>query len=215
MTLGLISSTALGRLASSISKTPQSAFRCPLGAAWLSAAAVAPKMRLAPARLETTLFPAPSSKWLIRRAVVVLPLVPVMTIDPWVRSFASLVRILGSMTRATSPGSVVPPPRLVTRLRAPVALPARTAAVLRTELARFGCGRCVGIKTSRRQSGRPRSSISVTSGAPQFRRQPARRRSAGKMPIRCLSSATRVTWLLRALANSRRPGSMPMAASVS
>src|SRR5450756_1226618 len=70
-------------------------------------------------------------------AVVVLPLVPVITIDPCVRSFASLVRTLGSMTRATSPGRVVPPPRLVIRLRAPVALPARTAAVLRREPARL------------------------------------------------------------------------------
>jgi hypothetical protein len=60
------------------------------------------------------------------RAVVVLPLVPVMTIDPWVRSLASFVRIFGSIARATSPGSVVPPPRLVTRLRPPVAFPART-----------------------------------------------------------------------------------------
>src|ERR1700674_2378076 len=74
----------------------------------------------------------------MRRAVVVLPLVPVMTIDPWVRSAASLVRILGSMARATSPGSVVPPPRFVMRLRAPVALPDRTAAVLRASLVRLG-----------------------------------------------------------------------------
>ena len=35
------------------------------------------------------------------------------------------------MARATSPGSVVPPPRFVTRLSAPVAFPAQTAAVLR------------------------------------------------------------------------------------
>src|ERR1700676_3691939 len=66
--------------------------------------------------------------------VVVLPLVPVMTIDPFVRSAASLVRMLGSIALATSPGRVVPPPRLVTRLRAPVALPAQTAAVLRMVL---------------------------------------------------------------------------------
>src|ERR1700694_1193721 len=67
-------------------------------------------------------------------AVVVLPLVPVMTIDPLRRSAASLVRILGSIALATSPGRVVPPPRLVVRLRVPVAFPAQTAAVLRIAL---------------------------------------------------------------------------------
>src|SRR5438477_9525549 len=120
---------ALGRLASSISNTPQSARSLPSGPALLRAAAVAPKMRLAPARLATTLWPAPSSSQLTSRAVVVLPLVPVMTIEPCVRSWVRRVRILGSMTRATSPGSVVPPPRLVMRLSVPVALPASTAAV--------------------------------------------------------------------------------------
>src|SRR5439155_22081711 len=74
-------------------------------------------------------YPAPPSSQLTSRAVVVLPFVPVITIEPCVRSWVSRVRILGSITRATSPGSVVPPPRPVTRLRAPVALPARTAAV--------------------------------------------------------------------------------------
>src|SRR5260370_9730532 len=67
-------------------------------------------------------------------AVVVLPLVPVITTDPLVRSDVSLVRTLGSIALATSPGRVVPPPRLVARLSAPVALPARTAAVLRAAL---------------------------------------------------------------------------------
>ena len=38
------------------------------------------------------------------------------------------------MARATSPGSVVPPPRPLTRLSAPVALPAHTAARLRIEV---------------------------------------------------------------------------------
>src|SRR5258708_14080559 len=69
-------------------------------------------------------------------AVVVLPLVPVITTDPLVRSDVSLVRIFGSIALATSPGRVVPPPRLVARLSAPVALPARTAAVLRAALLR-------------------------------------------------------------------------------
>src|SRR5262245_47346562 len=36
--------------------------------------------------------------------------------------------MVGSMIRATSPGSVVPPPRPVSRLSEPVALPASTAA---------------------------------------------------------------------------------------
>src|SRR5438477_73802 len=78
-------------------------------------------MRLAPARFATTRCPAPSSSQLMRRAVVVLPLVPVITIEPWVRSWVSLVRMRGSIARATSPGSVVPPPRPVKRLHAPFA----------------------------------------------------------------------------------------------
>src|SRR5216683_468025 len=83
---GWISSTARPRLASSISKTPQSTFSFPLASAFSSAAAVAPKMRLAPARLDTTLYPAPSRSQLIRRAVVVLPFVPLITTAPCLRS---------------------------------------------------------------------------------------------------------------------------------
>src|SRR5206468_2117915 len=71
----------------------------------------------------------PSNSHVTRRAVVVLPLVPVMTTAPWVRSSARRVRIFGSIALATSPGRVVPPPRRVMRLNAPVALPAQTAAV--------------------------------------------------------------------------------------
>src|SRR5260370_17689870 len=74
------------------------------------------------------------------RGVGVLPWVRVMTIDPGVRSGASLVRICGSIALATSRGRVVPPPRLVARLSAPVALPARTAAVLRAALLRVRRG---------------------------------------------------------------------------
>ena len=128
---GWISSTAFGRLASSISKTPQSALRRPSAPALSRAAAVAPKMRLAPARLDTTRWPAPSSSQLISRAVVVLPLVPVMTTDPNFRSRASFLSTSGSIARATSPGSVVPPPRRLSLDNMPVAFPASTAAVRR------------------------------------------------------------------------------------
>ena len=63
----------------------------------------------------------------MRRDVVVLPLVPVMTMAPYFRSLDSLRRTCGSMNRATSPGSVVPPPRRVILEMAAVALPAHTA----------------------------------------------------------------------------------------
>ena len=58
----------------------------------------------------------------MRLAVVVFPLVPVTMIDPFVRSADSLVRTLGSIALAMSPGRVVPPPRPVARLSVPVAL---------------------------------------------------------------------------------------------
>ena len=67
----------------------------------------------------------------MRRDVVVLPFVPVMTIDPNFKSCDNLRRMSRSIARATSPGSVVPPPRRLNLERAPVALPAQTAAVLR------------------------------------------------------------------------------------
>src|SRR5487761_865889 len=64
----------------------------------------------------------------MRRAVVVLPLVPVITIDPNFRSPDSFRRTFGSIRRATPPGSVVPPPRRLILDSAAVALPAQTAA---------------------------------------------------------------------------------------
>src|SRR6266853_4003250 len=67
----------------------------------------------------------------MRAAVVVLPLVPVTTMVPSVSERESLVRIFGSTQRATSPGSVVPPPRRRPRLSEAVSLPAHSAALPR------------------------------------------------------------------------------------
>jgi len=60
----------------------------------------------------------------MRRAVVVLPLVPVMTIAPCSRVARKLAqKRRGRLARATSPGRVVPPPSRLIRDSAPVALP--------------------------------------------------------------------------------------------
>src|SRR5437879_9798051 len=94
-------------------------------------AAVTPNTRLAPASLATVGWPCASRMWRSSAAVVVLPLVPVITIVPLVSARESFVRMAGSTQRETSPGSVVPPPRRNPRLRPVVNFPAQRAAVPR------------------------------------------------------------------------------------
>src|SRR5438876_273190 len=66
-----------------------------------------------------------------KAAVVVLPLVPVITTVPSRSARDSFVRMAGSTQRETSPGSVVPPPRRNPRLKPAVSLPAHSAAMAR------------------------------------------------------------------------------------
>src|SRR5437764_2116523 len=75
--------------------------------------------------------------WRSKAAVVVLPLVPVITTVPSLSARESLVRIAGSTQRETSPGSVVPPPRRRPRLRLAVSLPAQSAALVRAFIFAF------------------------------------------------------------------------------
>src|SRR6266545_1275739 len=98
------------------------------------------------------------------RAVVVLPLVPVITIAPWLRSSVSRVRIRGSIARATSPGRVVPPPRRVILLSAPVALPARTAAVFLN----IGASRRGGSRPGADRAGHRGPAVEVLDALPSF-----------------------------------------------
>ena len=65
-------------------------------------------------------------------AVVVLPLVPVIRMEPPVKPRDNLSDTSGSSVWATSPGSAVPPPRPAALLSHMVLLPATIAADNRT-----------------------------------------------------------------------------------
>src|SRR5438067_7880999 len=73
-----------------------------------------------PARLWTGWRPAAASRAEIIPAVVVLPLVA-LTIVVAVRRRPSRARASGASRRRTRPGRVVPPPRPLARLAAPIA----------------------------------------------------------------------------------------------
>src|SRR5207249_1695402 len=67
----------------------------------------------------------------VMRAVVVLPLLPVMTIFLASLAPTTDLRMLGSMRRAMSPGKLVPPPIRRRRPDAPANLPAEMARARR------------------------------------------------------------------------------------
>src|SRR6266568_9630839 len=67
----------------------------------------------------------------VMRAVVVLPLLPVMTIFSAVLAPTTDLRILGSMRRAIMPGKLVPPPMRKKRPDAPASFPAEMARARR------------------------------------------------------------------------------------
>src|SRR6266567_9319269 len=65
------------------------------------------------------------------RAVVVLPLLPVITILVALLAPMTDLRILGSIRRAIMPGKLVPPPRRKSRSDAPMNFPAEMARARR------------------------------------------------------------------------------------
>src|SRR4030042_4155785 len=67
-----------------------------------------------------------------RRAVVVLPLVPVTSRQPWPSSRARRAAKPGATASAMRPGKAVPPPKPRRRLRAAASLAVFTAAAVRT-----------------------------------------------------------------------------------
>ncbi len=87
-----------------------------------------PQVMFEPARLWTGWRPSASSTAAIIPAVVVLPLVALTIVVP--RSSRSPSRAIasGSSRSSTRPGSVVPPPRPLARLAAPIAREAATLA---------------------------------------------------------------------------------------
>src|SRR5579859_3708902 len=97
----------------------------------LTATEVTPCSRFEPERLCETRLSQALAMVAVIRAVVVLPLLPVITIFFALLAPITDFRILGSMRRATMPGKLVPP---LTRSRRPVpptSLPAEIASANR------------------------------------------------------------------------------------
>src|SRR5260221_11943959 len=86
---------------------------------------------LEPARLCETRFPSLAAIAAVMRAVVVLPLLPVMTIFLALLAPTTDLSILGSMRRAIKPGKLVPPPTPSRRPDAPASFPAEIASARR------------------------------------------------------------------------------------
>src|ERR1035437_1376793 len=88
-------------------------------------------MRFAPAEWGHTVIPAPRSRGAVKRAVVVLPLLPVIatTGTPGMRT--SLSRMRGSTFRAIMPVIAVPPPRPMSLVARAALLPAARARIPR------------------------------------------------------------------------------------
>jgi uncharacterized membrane protein YccC len=91
-------------------------------------AAVTPVTRLAPVELFTAPMPAVCRILETILVVVVLPLVPVIAAEPSRRRRESLVNTFGSTLRATTPGTVEPPPVLSLLLASRADLAASIAA---------------------------------------------------------------------------------------
>jgi hypothetical protein len=83
---------------------------------------------LAPVELFTAVMPAACRIFETMRVVVVLPLVPVIAAEPSRSRLESFVSTSGSTRRATTPGTVEPPPVRSVRLAILAARAARIAA---------------------------------------------------------------------------------------
>src|SRR5437879_4402811 len=86
---------------------------------------------LEPVRLCEMRLPASAAMVAVMRAVVVLPLLPVMTIFVAFLGPTTDLRTLGSMRRAIKPGKLVPPPIRKRRPDAPANFPAEMASARR------------------------------------------------------------------------------------
>ena len=114
-------STTRGSQASSTSNRP-SWPRCS------SSAVATPQVMFEPARLWTGRRPSAARMAAIIPAVVVLPLVALTIVVPRSRPAPRRAIASGSRRSSTRPGSVVPPPRPLARLAAPIAREAATLA---------------------------------------------------------------------------------------
>src|SRR5262249_54388969 len=96
-----------------------------------------------PARLWIGCLPAAWRIEAIIPAVVVLPFVELTTIEPRPSLFASRSIASGAIRTSTRPGSVVPPPRPLTRLSVPTAFAVRrfasNRALMQAEVRRRPC----------------------------------------------------------------------------
>src|SRR5437660_853445 len=116
---------------SSISKSSTSLSRRPKTSAKLTATEVTPCSMLDPVRFCETRRPLASAMAAVIRAVVVLPLLPVITIFLALLAPMTDLRTFGSMRRAIMPGRLVPPPICRKRPDAPASLPAAIARARR------------------------------------------------------------------------------------
>src|SRR5436853_6005109 len=116
---------------SSISKSSTSLSNRPNISAKFTATEVTPCSMLEPVRLCETRWPVKSAIVAVMRAVVVLPLLPVITIFLAVLVPTTDFRTLGSMRRAIMPGKLVPPPIRKKRPDAPANFPAEMARARR------------------------------------------------------------------------------------
>src|SRR5712664_653641 len=128
---GRRNSQTTGSVASSTSKMPIPRGRRARQLAWETRAVMIPVAKFAPARLWTEGVPARWRTWLMRREVVVFPLVPVTITQPSDKRAARSRMTVGAIARAVRPGIVVPPPRCRARLAAAVTLPRMTARARR------------------------------------------------------------------------------------
>jgi hypothetical protein len=136
------SAATFGTLASSTSKRPISEAGFPERLEFEIRAAVTPVTRFAPVELFTARTPEVCKILEIMRVVVVLPLVPVIAADPKGSRAESFLRTCGSTRRATTPGTVEPPPvrsvRLASRAILAEAIAAKRRALSRVALTRVG-----------------------------------------------------------------------------
>src|SRR5581483_11672671 len=116
---------------SSTSKSSTSLSRWPKILAKLTATEVTPCNRLEPERLCETRLPQALAMVAVIRAVVVLPLLPVITIFFALLAPMTDFSILGSMRRATMPGKLVPPLTRSKRPVLPTSFPAEIASANR------------------------------------------------------------------------------------
>src|SRR5579875_541386 len=130
-TSGSISGITSGIVPSSISNSSTSLSSRPKMSAKLTATEVTPCSILEPVRLCETRCPLASAIAAVMRAVVVLPLLPVMTIFFALLAPTTALSTLGSMRRAIIPGRLVPPPIRKKRPEAPASFPAEMARASR------------------------------------------------------------------------------------